>query len=44
MSNNLFTITALLRFTNDVFSAFDKGQVSGAVSIDLSEAFDKADH
>ncbi len=38
------TTTALLKFTNDVFSSFDKGQLTGAIFIDLSKAFDMVDH
>ncbi len=40
-----FSITAdLLKFTNDVFSSFDKGQATGAIFIYLSKAFDTVNH
>ena len=32
------------KFTNDLFSAFDTGQLTGAIFIDLSKAFDMVDH
>ncbi len=38
------TTAALLKFTNDVFSSFHKGQLTGAIFIDLSKAFDMVDH
>lgn len=41
---NFSTTTALLKFTNDVFSSFDGGQLTGAIFIDLSKAFDMVDH
>lgn len=42
--SNFSTTTALLKFTNDIFSSFDKGQLTGAIFIDLSKAFDMVDH
>jgi len=36
--------TALMKFTNDLFTSFDKGQLTGAIFIDLSEVFDMVDH
>lgn len=41
---NFSTTTALLKFTNDVFSVFHKGQLTGAIFNDLSKAFDMVDH
>lgn len=41
---NFSTTTALLKFTNDIFSACDKGHLTGAIFIDLSKAFDMVDH
>ncbi len=38
------TIKALLKFTNDVFTSFDKGQATGAIFIDLSKDFDTVNH
>ncbi len=42
--SNFSTSTALLKFTNDIFSSFDRGQLTGAIFIDLSKAFDMVDH
>ncbi len=39
-----FSTTALLKFTSDVFSSFDSDQLTGAIFIDLSKAFDMVDH
>ncbi len=41
---NFSTTTALLKFTSDVFSSFDSDQLTGAIFIDLSKAFDMVDH
>ncbi len=41
---NFSTTTALLKFTNDMFSSFYKGLLTGAIFIDLSKAFDLVDH
>ena len=41
---NHSTTTALLKFTNDVFSASDTGNLTGAIFIDLKNAFDFVDH
>ena len=41
---NHSTASALLNLTNDVFSAADKGELTGAIFIDLSKAFDFVDH
>lgn len=41
---NFSTTTALLKFTNDVFSSFDKGQATGANFIALSKAFNMVNH
>lgn len=38
------TTTALLKFTNDVFSSCDKNQCTGVIFLDLSKAFDLVDH
>jgi len=42
--SNHSTSTALLKFTNDVFSAADNGELTGAIFIDLTKAFDLVDH
>ncbi len=41
---NFSTTSTLLKFTNDLFSAFDSGQTVGAIFIDLTKAFDLVDH
>ncbi len=41
---NISTTKALLKFTNDVFTSFDKGQATGAIFIDLSKDFDLVNH
>ena len=41
---NFSTTTALLKFTSDVFSFCDRDQLTGAIFIDLSKAFDLVDH
>lgn len=41
--SNYSTTTALLKFTNDVFSAAENGELTGAIFIDLSKAFDFVD-
>lgn len=33
-----------MKFTNDLFTSFDKCQPIGAIFIDLSKAFDRVDH
>lgn len=38
------TTTALMKFTNDVFSSFDNNMCTGAIFLDLSKAFDLVDH
>lgn len=38
------TTTALLKFTNDVFSSFDNRMCTGALFLDLTKAFDLVDH
>jgi len=42
--SNHSTTTALLKFTNDVFSASDNGKLTGAIFLDLTKAFDLVDH
>ena len=41
---NYSTTTALLKFTDDIQSAADSNMPTGAISIDLSKAFDMVDH
>lgn len=41
---NFSTTTALTKFTNNVFSASDRGHLTGAIFIDLTRAFDLVDH
>lgn len=41
---NFSITTALLKFTNDVSSCYEKGQATGAIFIVISEAFDMVDH
>uniref|UniRef100_A0A3P9J1E7 Reverse transcriptase domain-containing protein n=1 Tax=Oryzias latipes TaxID=8090 RepID=A0A3P9J1E7_ORYLA len=38
------TTSALLKFTNDIFSGFDNNMLTGALFIDLTKAFDVVDH
>ena len=38
------TETALVKITNDMLSSFEKQQASGLIVMDLSAAFDTADH
>uniref|UniRef100_A0A8C7WUV5 Reverse transcriptase domain-containing protein n=1 Tax=Oryzias sinensis TaxID=183150 RepID=A0A8C7WUV5_9TELE len=38
------TTSALLKFTNDIFSGFDNNMLTGALFIDLTKAFDMVDH
>lgn len=40
---NHSTTTALLKLTNDIYSSAGKGQLTGAIFIDLSKAFDLVD-
>ena len=40
---NHSTTTALLKLTNDVYSSAGKGQLTGAIFIDLTKAFDLVD-
>lgn len=40
---NHSTTTALLKFTNYVFSAADDGKLTCAIFLDLSKAFDLVD-
>ena len=42
--SNHSTSTALLKLTNDIFSASDSGDLTGAIFIDLRKAFDLVDH
>ena len=41
---NYSTTTALDKLTNDIFSASDSGDLTGAIFIDLKKAFDVVDH
>ena len=41
---NSSTVTASAMFTDKILSAMDKGQLTGAVFIDLTKAFDTVDH
>ena len=41
---NHSTTTALVKLTNDIFSASDTGNLTGAIFIDLKKAFDLVDH
>lgn len=41
---NYSTTSALLKLTNDVYSALDSGDLIGAIFIDLKKAFDLVDH
>ena len=41
---NYSTTTALVKLTNDIFSASDSGDLTGAIFIDLKKAFDLVDH
>ena len=41
---NSSTVTASAIFTDKILSAMDKGQLTGAVFIDLTKAFDTVDH
>ncbi|KAI2667398.1 putative RNA-directed DNA polymerase from transposon BS [Labeo rohita] len=41
---NYSTTSALLKLTNDVYSALDCGDLTGAIFIDLKKAFDLVDH
>ena len=41
---NYSTTTALVKLTNDIFSASDSGDLTGAIFIDLKKAFDVVDH
>lgn len=41
---NCLTTSALLKLINDVFSALDSGDLTGAIFIDLRKAFDLVDH
>ncbi len=38
------TTSALLKLTNDIYSALDSGDLIGAIFIDLKKAFDLVDH
>ena len=38
------TLTALARFPDDVLSNMERGNLCGAVFLDLSKAFDTVDH
>uniref|UniRef100_A0A9J8BQG6 Reverse transcriptase domain-containing protein n=1 Tax=Cyprinus carpio carpio TaxID=630221 RepID=A0A9J8BQG6_CYPCA len=38
------TTTALLKFSNDIFSSFDDNLCTGAIFLDLSKVFDLVDH
>ena len=40
---NHSTTTALIKFTNDLYSAADDGELTGAIFIDLTKAFDFVD-
>ncbi len=39
-----YSTSALLKLTNDVYSALDSGDLIGAIFIDLKKAFDLLDH
>ena len=41
--SNYSTTTALLKFSNDVYSAAEHGELTGAIFIDLTKAFDFVD-
>lgn len=41
---NFSTTTALLKFTNDIFTASENGQLTGAIFLDVTKAFDIVDH
>uniref|UniRef100_A0A3Q3ERT6 Reverse transcriptase domain-containing protein n=1 Tax=Labrus bergylta TaxID=56723 RepID=A0A3Q3ERT6_9LABR len=41
---NFSTSTALLKFTNNVFSTSENGKLTGAIFLDLTKAFDIVDH
>lgn len=42
--SNFSTSTALMKFTNDIFSSLDNNRPTGAIFIDLTKAFDMVDH
>ena len=41
---NSSTVTASAMFTDKILSAMDKGELTGAVFIDLTKAFDTVNH
>lgn len=41
---NFPTTMALMKFTNDLCTSFDKCRLTGAIFIDLSKEFDMVDH
>lgn len=41
---NYSTTSALLKLTNDVYTALDSGDLTGAIFINLKKAFDLVDH
>ena len=41
--SNHSTTTALLKITNDIFTAAGKGEITGAIFVDLTKAFDFVD-
>ncbi len=42
--HNFPTSIALMKFTNDMFTSFDKCRLTGAIFIDLSKEFNIVDH
>lgn len=42
--SNDSTVTALLKLTNDILTAFNNSKLTGAIFMDLTKAFDLVDH